>query len=225
MKLRIASYNVRKAVGRDRRRDPARILNILNEIGADVVVLQEADRRLGNRPTAIPRGLIDRETDYHVADLARNDVSIGWHGNAVLVRRGLPVEKARHIELPGLEPRGAVSVRIGSISVVGTHLGLLRSWRHRQMSTILQSMNDERHSTVIAGDFNEWSDNRGSEPWESAFNVLYPGRSYPTLRPVASLDGFAHGPSIAVRQHGVVRSGAARIASDHFPIWAEIEHV
>ena len=45
--MRIVSYNIRKAVGLDRRRDPERILAILREVDADIVVLQEADRRLG----------------------------------------------------------------------------------------------------------------------------------------------------------------------------------
>jgi len=59
--VRIASYNIRKAVGTDRRRDPARILKVLNRIEADVVMLQEADLRLGPRPAAIPRFLISQE--------------------------------------------------------------------------------------------------------------------------------------------------------------------
>lgn len=222
MRLRIASYNIRKAIGRDRRRDPARILQVISEIGADVVLLQEADRRLGARPTAIPRALIARETDYKVAPLARNDVSLGWHGNAVLVRRDIEITSTRHIELPGLEPRGAVFLGLGPLSIVGTHLGLLRSWRHRQMAAILRHVGQEKPRTVIAGDFNEWSDIRGCEPWEHDFTVIYPGRSFPTLRPIASLDGLAHGSEVSVSDQGVARSGAAGIASDHFPIWADI---
>ncbi len=223
MRFKIASYNVHKAVGQDRRRDPARILGVLTDLDADVVVLQEADHRLGARPTTIPRSLIERETDYEVADLARNDVSLGWHGNAVLVRRGFGIAAAGHIELPGLEPRGAVFVRIGGLSIVGTHLGLLRSWRQRQMKAILDHVGLQAPSTLIAGDFNEWSDIRGCEPWEGHFSILYPGRSFPTLRPIASLDGIAYGSGISVRDHGVVHESKARVASDHFPIWARIE--
>ena len=222
MRLKIASYNIRKAIGRDRRRDPARILQVISEIGADVVLLQEADRRLGARPGAIPRALIERETDYEVAPLARNDVSLGWHGNAVLVRRGIEISAVRHIDLPGLEPRGAVSVEIGRLSIVGTHLGFLRKWRHLQMGAILRHVGDQAGHTVIAGDFNEWSDIRGCEPWEHAFTILYPGRSYPTLRPIASLDGLAFGGQVSVSGHGVLRSAVAALASDHFPIWADI---
>ncbi|NVK60274.1 MAG: metal-dependent hydrolase, partial [Rhodobacteraceae bacterium] len=102
MRLKVASYNIRKAMGLDRRRDPARILKVLNRIGADVVMLQEADLRLGPRPTAIPRFLIEQETDYEVADVSVNDVSIGWHGNAMLVRKGLQRGGVRRLELPGL---------------------------------------------------------------------------------------------------------------------------
>ena len=36
--MRIVSYNIRKAVGLDRRRDPERILAILREVDADIVV-------------------------------------------------------------------------------------------------------------------------------------------------------------------------------------------
>ena len=70
MRLKIASYNIRKGIGLDRRRRPDRILSVLNGIGADVAVLQEADKRLGARPTALPRFLIAQETDYQIADVA-----------------------------------------------------------------------------------------------------------------------------------------------------------
>ena len=52
--MRIASYNIRKARGLDQRHDPGRIVDVINGIGADVVALQEADFRLGDRPAAVP---------------------------------------------------------------------------------------------------------------------------------------------------------------------------
>jgi endonuclease/exonuclease/phosphatase family metal-dependent hydrolase len=48
----VASYNMRKAIGLDRRRDPHRVLDVLHEIDADVVALQEADKRFGGRAAA-----------------------------------------------------------------------------------------------------------------------------------------------------------------------------
>ena len=66
--MRIVSYNIRKAVVLDRRRDPERILAILREVDADIVVLQEADRRLGRRSAALPPEMIRGETDYRIVD-------------------------------------------------------------------------------------------------------------------------------------------------------------
>jgi endonuclease/exonuclease/phosphatase family metal-dependent hydrolase len=56
--IRLASWNIRKCVGLDRRRDPHRVARVLAGIGADVVALQEADRRLGKRPAALPAALV-----------------------------------------------------------------------------------------------------------------------------------------------------------------------
>ena len=83
--LRIVSYNIRKALGTDRRRDPERIMRIIRSLHADVVVLQEADRRRAPRPSALPLDRVEEITGMRPVPTP-SDVSIGWHGNAVLVR-------------------------------------------------------------------------------------------------------------------------------------------
>ena len=47
--IRVACYNMRKAIGTDRRRRPERTIEVLNELDADVIALQEADRRFGTQ--------------------------------------------------------------------------------------------------------------------------------------------------------------------------------
>ncbi len=54
--LRLASYNIRKCLGLDLKRAPGRVMDVINGIDADIIVLQEADKRLGPRPAALPRG-------------------------------------------------------------------------------------------------------------------------------------------------------------------------
>src|SRR5690554_4237742 len=61
-KLRIGSYNIRKGLGTDWRRDPGRVLNHIAELQPDLIALQEADFRLGARPAALARGLIRERT-------------------------------------------------------------------------------------------------------------------------------------------------------------------
>ncbi|SLN53557.1 endonuclease/exonuclease/phosphatase family protein [Roseisalinus antarcticus] len=235
MRLRLASYNIQKAVGQDLRRDPARVLAAISELDADVVVIQEADKRLGVRPTALPRFLIEQQTDLVPADVAEADGSLGWHGNAVLVRKGLRVQRTARLPLPGLEPRGAVLVRVlppgdgddpAGITVIGAHLGLLRSWRRRQARALGDhALRDDGPGTVIAGDFNEWSMRKGLGPLCADFHLVTPGRTYPSLRPIGSLDRAALGSGLRLIGAGVAAGALARVASDHRPIWLDIERV
>ncbi|MFC4670443.1 endonuclease/exonuclease/phosphatase family protein [Seohaeicola nanhaiensis] len=223
MKMKIASYNIHKAVGFDRRRSPERILSVVNALSADVVVLQEADMRLGARPTVLPRFLIEQETDFAIADVAETDVSLGWHGNAVLVRRGLKIGSVDRIELPGLEPRGAVAVQIEGLTLIGTHLGLIRRWRQLQMAAIRNWLGDHAGRALVIGDFNEWSTRSGFEPWHGHLTVRAPARSFPAIRPIAMLDRFAHGPQVRILDTGIETRRPAHIASDHLPLWVVVK--
>ncbi|PXW72096.1 endonuclease/exonuclease/phosphatase family metal-dependent hydrolase [Loktanella sp. PT4BL] len=220
--LRLASYNIRKARGLDGRRDPGRVLDVINALDADVITLQEADRRLGDRPTAVPRNLIAQATDFDVVPLAANDVSLGWHGNAVLVRRGIAVKTASRIELPGAEPRGAVSVSLeNGFTIVGVHLGLLRQSRRRQLRAIVAGLGPSQKVAII-GDMNEWAVTRGFEALEEGFDLHSPGRSFHAARPIAALDRLALSHGLTLSDVGVDESPLARMASDHLPIWADI---
>ena len=62
--ITVASYNMRKAIGTDRKRRPERVLHVLQEIDADIVALQEADKRIGGRGSAVPHELIDEHGMY-----------------------------------------------------------------------------------------------------------------------------------------------------------------
>ncbi|MDA5094297.1 endonuclease/exonuclease/phosphatase family protein [Aliiroseovarius sp. KMU-50] len=217
------TYNIRKAIGLDRRRDPHRVMEAICQADADVVVLQEADRRLGQRKAALPFQLIEDESDYEVAPLAANGVSLGSHGNAILVRRGVKMARPERISLPGLEPRGAVSIEIaGGLRVVGCHLGLMRRYRHQQMRRLAEALEQGTLPTVILGDFNEWSHHRGFEPMDREFDIHDFGKSYHASRPVAALDRLIISPGVEILEGHVVMTPLTRIASDHLPVWARI---
>ncbi|MGB7242638.1 MAG: endonuclease/exonuclease/phosphatase family protein [Sulfitobacter sp.] len=222
--IRIASYNIRKARGLDQRRRPQRTLQVINSLGADVVVLQEADKRIGSRHPALPREMIQGETDFELVDVCANGISIGWHGNAVLARKGLGVRNIQRLDLPGFEPRGAVrfTVDIGTdVTLIATHLGLLRRDRRAQLAVLETATAGDRH-VVMAGDFNEWSTNKGFEPLATRFETHSPGRSFHARRPIAALDRFALSKGIRMRDAGVEQGALARVASDHLPIWSDI---
>ncbi len=220
-RIRLASYNMRKGIGLDRRRRPERILEVINALEADVVALQEADRRLGERPAVLDRRMIEENTDFRALETGLPGPSLGWHGNAILVRKGLDAGPLRRLELPGTEPRGALLVPVGGLYVLGTHLGLLRRDRRRQLERIAAELAALDGAQVIAGDLNEWSPNRGLEPLQG-FRLLAPGYSYHAARPVASLDRFALAGGAGFSDAGVADTPLSRIASDHLPVWADI---
>ncbi|MCW1429132.1 endonuclease/exonuclease/phosphatase family protein [Novosphingobium sp. JCM 18896] len=229
MELTFASYNIHKAVGIDRRRDPDRIIAILNEIGADVVALQEADRRFGRRETVLPLAAIDTYTPYRAIPLQMKPDSIGWHGNALLVRREIEVIEAAAVPLPTLEPRGAVraDLRLDGhrLRVVGMHLDLSGLRRRQQVRSILSHVAacDGASPTVLMGDFNEWARHGGCfHEFLDGWHLLAPGRSFPSRRPVAQLDRIVASHDWKLVGTGVHHSALAAKGSDHLPVWARL---
>lgn len=224
--LRLASYNIQKCVGLDLRRRPRRIVNVLDALGAEIVTLQEADKRLPPRPAALPHFVLD-EAGWQVADLGGAG-SLGWHGNAIIWRgQGIALRAKGHIALPGLEPRGAVwaafDTAIGPLRVVGLHLGLIGHYRRQQVLHLARAMEKmPAMPTVWAGDFNDWSPNSGLDRLVPQMHFLPPRPSFPAPQPVGPLERIALGPGLACRAHGVHGARPAHIASDHLPIWADL---
>ena len=224
--LRLASYNIQKCVGLDFRRLPRRILQVLDRIGAQIVVLQEADKRLPPRPAALPHFVLD-EAGWNIVDLGGAG-SLGWHGNAVIWRgEGLRELETGQMSLPGMEPRGAVWVNfdtpIGPLRVVGAHLGLLSHSRQQQVMHINRHIQDlPEMPTVWAGDFNEWSRQPVLDHLAPKMRFLPPLPSFPSPQPMGPLDRIALGPGVQAVGHGVHSDRPAHIASDHLPIWADL---
>ena len=227
-RIKLASYNIHKGIGTDRKRDPARILKVLAEVDADIVCLQEADLRFGTRASVLPRFLIESHTDYVPVPLDVQHDSMGWHGNAILVKNGITVESHDIVHIPCLEPRGVVTATLGiggvSLSVFGMHLDLSGLWRVRQARAIAALGDAARaeRPTVLMGDINEWRANAGCfREFGKHFTVLDPGPSFHSQRPIGRLDRIMHCDRLRIEACGVHRTALAATASDHLPVWAE----
>ena len=250
--ITVASYNMRKAIGTDRRRNPQRVLDVLHEIDADVVALQEADKRFGGRASAVPHELIDEHGLYKpvhfglrhrrtleripggLGDKAEKLIklktrNIGWHGNAILVKQHVGVLDALALELPTLEPRGAViaELLVGErpLRVVGMHLDLSGLWRKRQLRAILEAIaaRPQKMPTILMGDTNEWRTAAGClTDLCGEFHIAPTGNSFHARHPVAALDRIIVHKDLDIEAAGVHMSPAARKASDHLPIWARV---
>ena len=227
--IKVASYNMRKGIGTDRRRNPERTLEVLREIDADVIALQEADRRFGVREMVIGHHLLDEHSDWKAVPFNMRERSMGWHGNAILVRKSAEILGCGAIHLPALEPRGAVvaDVKLGDeiLRVVGMHLDLSGLWRRRQAHAILHHLDQtpDRPATVLMGDLNDWSAHSGClRDFGRRFQFAQTGPSFHARRPVGRLDRIMVSRDLEVAECGVHASAAARRASDHLPIWAAL---
>jgi endonuclease/exonuclease/phosphatase family metal-dependent hydrolase len=227
--IKVASYNIHKGVGLDRLRRPERILDVLTEIDADIIGLQEADRRFGERASALPVQMIADRSDYVAVPLGLRPDSLGWHGNAILVRKGTEILTHARIDLPTLEPRGAVmaEVSVGGIRlrIVTMHLDLSGLWRRKQARAIVAALDGRPPlPTVLMGDMNEWRRESGClHDFGRHYRFAQTGKSFHSQRPVARLDRIMADPSLNFSACGVHHSARARHASDHLPIWARVE--
>jgi endonuclease/exonuclease/phosphatase family metal-dependent hydrolase len=229
VRIRFASYNIHKAVGLDRRRDHERILRILREVDADIVALQEVDRRYGRRMAALPLDAIHDATDYHPVPLTMKPDSLGWHGNAILVRKGIDLVEAAPVPLPVLEPRGAVRADLMAegrrFRVVGMHLDLSGLRRRHQIRSVLSHLDacDENCPTVMMGDLNEWARHGGClREFDGHWQVLAPGPSFPSRRPIARLDRIIASRHWEVASTSVHHSPLSAVGSDHLPVFAAL---
>ncbi len=225
--LAVASWNIHKGVGTDRKRDLNRTAAVIGEIAPDIMALQEADSRYGTRTGLLDLAALAR--DHGLVAVAAPGVgpAHGWHGN-VLLLRGPKVEAVRAIDLPGLEPRGALIVDLQhagqSLRVIATHLGLWpgsRTVQARHLVQVLATL--DRRPTLLMGDLNAWRlAGTAMTHLAQQFPSALAHRSFPARFPVAALDRIMVSPPGRLSGGSVHDTPLARRASDHLPIKARL---
>ncbi|MCZ2327936.1 endonuclease/exonuclease/phosphatase family protein [Bartonella sp. F02] len=222
----VASYNIHKCVGVDKIFNPTRIVHVIAELQADILALQEADKRFGKRVGLIDLQFLKAETGLIPVPLnTMSPNGHGWHGNVLFLRQG-SIHDIFQISLPGIEPRGAIIVELkmktGFIRIIATHFGLLRHSRNQQVKKLLAFLQKRPlMPTLLIGDLNEWrigkrsSLNHFSSYFDKTFETV---PSFPSRFPFLALDrifAFPHQLVTKIENHN---SPLARIASDHLPI-------
>ncbi|HEY5819943.1 MAG TPA: endonuclease/exonuclease/phosphatase family protein [Mesorhizobium sp.] len=223
----VASYNIHKCVGTDGRFDPERTAKVVAEIDADLIALQEADQRTGDRCGLLDLAWLEKHAGLVPVHLPENKISHGWHGNLILARRGV-IHHVHRLKLPGLEPRGAVIVDLelkgASLRIIAAHFGLLRRSRSQQAHAILSAA-DSNRPTIMLGDLNEWRVNKRSSllnllPHFGPIDAVVP--SFPARFPLFALDRIMARPASLITDIEVHQSTLARVASDHLPLKARL---
>jgi endonuclease/exonuclease/phosphatase family metal-dependent hydrolase len=234
--VRIATYNIHRCRGMDRRVVPARIVQVLRDLKADIVALQEV---IGAGPAGAGQ-----------AEEIGAALGMGWvmtsvrtlrqhqFGNVVLSRFPIVHHSQYDLSWRTCEPRACqrVDVELGTgrlLHVYNVHLGTAVLERRYQAGRLASFVHDRRvvGPKVILGDFNEWVRGLATKTLSALFEsvdvkkYIKRRRTYPGLFPVLHLDHVYYEGRVDVLGVEMPRTRKTLMASDHLPLVAEFRVV
>jgi len=238
VRLRVLSYNIHKCIGGlDRRYDPHRVAQVINNLEPDVVLLQEVDagvsRSNGDRQVDVLGELVGlkHRTWFPNVDVRGG----GQYGNAILSR--YPLIESVNIDLSVRFKKrrsavhGVIRVRHDEVDrtvhVYNMHLGLARFERRIQLRKFVDShpFATLHHDTpvVVGGDLNDVYGRLGELLRPAGFRgVERRPLTFPAWGPLRPLDAIFVRGSVDFVKLARCETELARRASDHRPLLAEV---
>lgn len=231
--IRVATYNIHRSIGLDRRKRPDRIAAVLNDLEADVIALQEV---VGAGP-----GGAGQAEEIGAA------VGMGWvmaptrhlrghlFGNMVLSRFPVSHHTQHDLSWRTCEPRCVQRVDLDvdgdTLHFYNVHLGTAYLERRFQAERLAALVSDRRVTgpKVVLGDFNEWMKGLTTALLSERLDSidirthLRRRRTYPGFFPILHLDHIYYQGDVHVRRVSLPRTRRTLIASDHLPLVAELE--
>ena len=230
--LRIATYNIHRGRGLDRRVDISRIAEVIGSLEVDLVAMQEV---VG--PGHDGMG----QAEEIAAQLGMTPVMAATRllrgrpfGNAIVGRFPVRRHERYDISWRDREARGCQRVDLdvgpGLLHAYNVHLGtslLERRFQATHLARILDSptVGEPR---IMLGDFNEWVRGPATRVLTERLDSLdlrahlKRRRTYPGILPMLHLDHIYYRGTVEVVGVELKRTRAALIASDHLPLVAEL---
>ena len=237
--LRVATYNVHGCVGLAGQRSEARIAEVIASMSVDVVGLQELDMGRKRSAGVDQAGLIAQQLGWNHLFESAIQVVDEHYGIAILSR--YPLTHRRAIALPGKgswycrETRVALwaeaETPAGPVQVVNTHFGLGRTERllQAQHLTELLGVVSAEEPLVLLGDFNSRPTSRALQPLRQHLHDVRTSlagaglcRTFPARYPLVAVDHIFVSAALRPISLEVHRQALARVASDHYPLVAEL---
>jgi len=221
--VRVMTWNIHGALGRNRRFDLKRVVELIRGHAPDVVALQEIDTRRSGGENAF--ALLQEACGGHGVGAKAISTADGEYGQALVSRWPMQSSTICDISYPEREPRRAIRCEIatpaGPLRVIATHLGLSLGERRSQARALLNLIGESDMTTVALGDFNDWF-------WVGSVRGVLarvlPGRTrlptFPARCPLMRLDRIYCRPREALLRWRT--DASARAISDHLPVIADV---
>jgi endonuclease/exonuclease/phosphatase family metal-dependent hydrolase len=234
--VRVATYNVHKCVGIDGRERPDRIAAVLEEVGADVIALQEVLSVEGGAPELDQARYLAGRLGYHHAIGEARELRGGRYGNVVLSRYPMRIVCNHDITVRGRERRAVLHMDVevdgcGTLHVFNVHLGTSFVERRHQGRRLVDQQvllnHDLKGAKIVLGDFNEWTPGLTSQLMAAHLKSVdvqsYFRRrhTYPGVFPFLNLDHIYYDERLTLEHLLVHRTRLSVMASDHLPLVAD----
>jgi endonuclease/exonuclease/phosphatase family metal-dependent hydrolase len=228
---RILTWNIHRAIGLDLRCDLERVIALIKPHDPDIVALQEVDSR-GHERTNLPLAALKQVLGSHAAEARTIVAPDGHYGHVLISRWPMHDVNIHELHVSRRETRCAIEATVespfGYIRVIAAHLGLRPNEIRPQLDIFEPLVRGEPTADPTAkpggllmmGDFNDWHGRV-----RSTLTTLIPThtmqKTFPSWRPILNLDRIYCRPGRALLRSWV--DLAARRASDHLPLFAEVD--
>jgi endonuclease/exonuclease/phosphatase family metal-dependent hydrolase len=232
--LRVATYNIHRCRGLDRRTDPSRIADVVASLEADVVALQEV---IGPGPDGMG------QAEEIAAKLGMTPVMAPVRllrgrpfGNAIIGRFPVCAHHRHDLTWRGREARGVQRVDLqldkGILHVYNVHLGTALLERRAQAVHLARILDAPTtgEPCVMLGDFNEWLRGPATRVLTERLGsldlrgfLLKRRRTYPGVLPFLHLDHIYYRGDVEIVAADLKRTRLALMASDHLPLIADLK--
>lgn len=234
-RIRAVTYNVHKCRGMDGRVKPARIAEVLRQVDADIVALQEVLWAPDRGPEFDQARYLAGQLGLNYALGENRKIQGGAYGNVVLSRYGVRSHCNYDISVRGREQRGCLRTDVEVepevvVHVFNVHLGTAFLERRHQARRLLEAeligSRDLVGPRIVMGDFNEWTKGLTTQLLSAEFRGadirahLSRTVTYPGMMPFMHLDHIYYDDDLVVESVRVHRTRTALVASDHLPLVA-----
>jgi endonuclease/exonuclease/phosphatase family metal-dependent hydrolase len=223
--VKLLSYNVRNCRGMDDITDYKRIANIINRVSPDIVALQELDSATQRSNGIVALNELSSRTNMYKTYGATIAYQGGKYGIGILTK--VKPIKWKVIALPGREERrGLLIVELKDFTICCTHLSLNADDRAASVDIINEALKGISKPIFLAGDFNSVPRSEVVKNFENKWSMLNNPElpTIPSNNPQRCIDYiFAAkftGNTFQTKQTIVEHEP---LASDHLPVWVEVE--